>query len=60
MLTILNGTSKPATMEVARYQEVIGKTSRVKDVASQRYYDLSKDIELKPRQSLVLEYTMEE
>ena len=60
VLTILNGTSKPATMEVARYQEVIGKTSRVKDVASQRYYDLSKNIELKPRQSLVLEYTMEE
>ncbi|MBQ8127767.1 MAG: glycoside hydrolase family 13 protein [Prevotella sp.] len=60
VLTVLNGTSKPATMEVARYQEVIGKTSRVKDVASQRYYDLSKNIELKPRQSLVLEYTMEE
>ncbi len=60
VLTVLNGTSKPATLEVARYQEVIGKTSRVKDVASQRYYDLSKNIELKPRQSLVLEYTMEE
>ena len=60
VLTVLNGTSKPATMEVARYQEVIGKTSRVKDVATQRYYDLSKNIELKPRQSLVLEYTMEE
>lgn len=60
VLTILNGTSKPATMEVARYQEVIGKTGRVQDIPTGRYYDLSKNIELKPRQSLVLEYLMEE
>ena len=60
VLTILNGTSKPATMEVARYAEVIGKTGRVKDVLTGRYYDLSKDLQLKPRQSLVLEYVMEE
>ncbi len=47
-------------MPVARYAEVIGKTSRVKDILTGRYYDLSKDLELKPRQSLVLEYIMEE
>ena len=56
VLTILNGTSKPATMEVARYAEVIGNTSKCKDIPTNRYYDLSKDLELKPRQSLVLEY----
>ena len=55
-LTILNGTSKPATMEVARYTEVIGKATKAKDIPTGRYYDLSKDLELKPRQSLVLEY----
>ena len=60
VMTILNGTSKPATMPVARYAEVIGKTTRVKDILTGRYYDLSKDFELKPRQSLVLEYVMEE
>jgi len=60
VLTILNGTSKPATMEVERYAEVIGKTSRVQDIPTGRYYDLSKNLELKPRQSLVLEYIMEE
>ena len=60
VMTILNGTSKPATMPVARYAEVIGKTTRVKDILTGRYYDLSKDLELKPRQSLVLEYIMEE
>jgi len=60
VLTILNGTSKPATMEVERYAEVIGKTTRVQDIPTGRYYDLSKNLELKPRQSLVLEYIMEE
>ena len=55
-LTILNGTSKPATMEVARYAEVIGSTTKAKDILTGRYYDLSKNLELKPRQSLILEF----
>ena len=56
VLTILNGTSKPATMQVKRYEEVIGNATRVKDVLTGRYFDLSSDLELKPRQSLVLSY----
>lgn len=56
VLTILNGTSKAATMQVARYAEVVGNAARVRDVLTGRYYDLSKDLELKPRQSLVLSY----
>ena len=55
-LTILNGTSKPATMEVERYQEVIGSTTKAKDIFTGRYFDLSKNLELKPRQSLVLDF----
>ena len=55
-LTILNGTSQPATMEVARYAEVIGTTAKAKDILTGRYFDLSKDLQLKPRQSLVLEF----
>lgn len=55
-LTILNGTSKPATMEVARYAEVIGNITNAKDILTGRYYNLSKDVQLKPRQSLVLEF----
>ena len=55
-LTILNGTSKPATMDVSRYQEVIGSTTKAKDILTNRYYNLSKNLELKPRQSLILEY----
>ena len=60
VLTVLNGTNAPATMKVSRYAEVIGKTTRVQDIPTGRYYDLSKDLELKPRQSLVLEYILEE
>ena len=55
-LTVLNGTSKPATMEVARYAEVIGNTTKAKNILTGRYVDLSKNVELTPRQSLVLEY----
>ena len=56
VLTILNGTTKPATMQVKRYAEVIGDTKRAKDVLTGRYYDLSQDLQLKPRQSLILDY----
>ena len=56
VLTVLNGKSTAATMQVKRYAEVIGSNSRVKDVLTNRYYDLSKDVELRPRQVLVLEY----
>ena len=56
VLTILNGTSKEATMTVKRYAEVIGATTRAKDILTNRYYDLSKDLQLKPRQSLILEF----
>ena len=56
VLTVLNGTSKTATMQVKRYAEVIGNAGRVCDVLTGRYFDLSIDLELKPRQSLVLTY----
>jgi glycosidase len=55
-LTVLNGTSSPATLDVERYAEVIGNTVKAKDILTGRYYDLSKNFELKPRQSLILEY----
>jgi glycosidase len=55
-LTILNGTNKAATLDVGRYQEVIGNVGKVKDILTNRYYYLSNDLELRPRQSLVLEF----
>ena len=56
VLTIVNGTSKPAVMKVERYAEVIGKTKRAKDVLTGSFIDLSTDLTLKPRQTLVLDY----
>ena len=55
-LTILNGTSKAAVMPVDRYEEVIGQTKQAKDVLTGRYFDLSQDLQLKPRQSLLLTF----
>ena len=55
-LTILNGTSKAAVMPVDRYEEVIGQTKQAKDVLTGRYFDLSQDLQLKPRQSLILNF----
>ena len=59
VMTILNGTSKDAVLEVDRYKEILNDgqdITRVKDIPTGRYYDLTKDLKLKPRQSLVLEF----
>ena len=56
VLTVLNGTTQPAVLKVERYAEVIGETKRAKDVLTGRYFDLSSDLTLKPRQSLILDY----
>ena len=56
VLTILNGTTKAATLHVKRYAEVIGQTTKAKDILTGRYVDLSKDAEMKPRQTWVLEF----
>ena len=56
VLTILNGTSQPATMDVKRYMEIIGATTKAKDILTGCYYDISKNFDLKPRQSLILEF----
>mgnify|MGYP002856180504 CR=1 FL=1 len=55
-MTVLNGTSKTATFDVARYAEIIGKMTKAKDILTNRYYDLSKNQVLKPRQTLILEF----
>ena len=55
-MTILNGTTKPANLKVSRYAEVIGNTKRAKDILTNRYYDLSKDVQMKGRQSLILDF----
>ena len=56
VLTVLNGTNSNATLRVTRYREVIGNTSKAKDILTGHYVDLSQDVKLKPRQTLILDF----
>ena len=56
VLTVLNGTSKPAVMEVARFAEVIGGHTVAKDITNGRNVRIDKDVNLRPRQSMILEF----
>ena len=56
VLTILNGTKSNAHLEVARYAEVIGNNTTATDVTTGRTIDLTKDIPLRSRQTMILEY----
>ena len=55
-MTIINGTRKHATLDVKRYQEVIGQTHQAVDVPTGQTVDLSQDVQLSPRQTLVLSF----
>ena len=59
VMTILNGTTQEAVLDVSRYHELFDDgqdVSRVQDIPTGRYYDLTKNLTLKPRQTLVLEF----
>ena len=56
VMTILNGTSKPATFEVARYAEIIGSATTATDVITRRHVRIDKDVTLRPRQTLIVEF----
>ena len=56
VMTILNGTSKAAQFEVARYAEIIGNVTTATDVITKRLVRIDKDVNLRPRQTLVLEF----
>ncbi len=56
VMTILNGTSKAAQLEVARYAEVIGSVTTATDVITKRHVRIDKDVNLRPRQTLVIEF----
>ena len=56
VVTILNGTSKPATLEIARYAELIENQTEAVDITTGRTVSLQKDIKLRPRQTMILEF----
>ena len=58
-VTIVNGTRKNVVMDAKRYVELTRgnrKAGQALDIPTQERYDLTKDLPLKPRQVLVLEY----
>ena len=55
VLTVLNGTSKEARMDVKRYAEVIGQHKTGVEVQTGKTIDLTTDILLEPRQTMIIE-----
>lgn len=54
-LTILNGKNSPATMEIARYQEVLNGAKTARNIITGKNVNIGKDIKLRARQTLILE-----
>ena len=53
----MDGTSKPATIALVRYAEVIGDADEVRDVLTGRTISLLEDVQLGPRETLVVEWS---
>ena len=58
ILTILNGTSQAVTLPLDRYAEVIGNHQEEKDVISGRKVKLGSELQLKARDTKVIELSM--
>jgi len=56
VLLVLNGCTTERTFEAKRYAEVIGAATIAVDVPTGNRIDISRDIKLSPRQTLILEY----
>lgn len=55
VLTVLNGTSHNKKMPVARYKEIIKGATQATNILTGRNIDLTKDVALSPRASMILE-----
>lgn len=56
VLTVVNGTKKAAAMAVKRYAEVIGSNTTAKDVLTGKTVSLSNDVQMAPREVMILEF----
>lgn len=56
LLTILNGTTESREFRWQRYREMTPEGAMATEVTSGRRYNLNRNITLRPRQTLVLEY----
>lgn len=56
VLAVVNGTKKAAAMAVKRYAEVIGSNTTAKDVLTGKTVSLSDDVQMAPREVMILEF----
>ena len=56
VMTIINGTKEAAELEVARYAEIIGDCETAQDITNGRTVRIDKNVKLRPRQTMVLEF----
>ena len=56
VMTVVNGTRQASKLAVKRYAEVIGSNTTATDVLTGNAVSLSSDVQLEPRQTLILEF----
>ena len=56
VMTILNGTRQAVEMDMKRYAEIIGSATTAKDITNNRNVRLDKNISLRPRQTMILDF----
>ena len=56
VMTVINGKNETAELQVARYAEIIGNHDKAKDVTTGRTVLINKNVKLRPRQTMILEF----
>lgn len=56
VMTVINGTSKAATMKAERYAEIIGDAQEATNILTGHKINISNDVKLAPRGVMVLEF----
>ena len=56
VMTIINGKNEANELNVSRYAEIIGSHDKATDVTNGRSVLINKNVKLRPRQSMILEF----
>ena len=56
VMTVINGKNEANELNVARYVEIIGSHNKAIDVTNGRTVLINKDVKLRPRQTMILEF----
>ena len=56
VMTVINGKNEANELKVSRYAEIIGSHDKATDVTNGRTILINKNVKLRPRQSMILEF----